>query len=631
LVDFFKRLADNARIAKLEISQIKELSDAEAKRQQISADITRLQNQKKVATSRDTKGGWVAGGLGSFSKEEQANLDAKIRELIQLEAKINRLKNPVQPDDSPLGPYVPEVPGSGTDEKQKTVFDAFKDYGKALEEIAQKEKLNLPGYDAAREHLNALTNAINQAVSASDAQTDSSQLILQQSARSANSMANEIAVRDEAARKAAEDAKLVEESWSAFVSEWQAQNAAFAAAIAGTAPPVYQFGDYLNQTAGLLENVQGPLKEFADSLVSTISQIQSIQGNLGNLSKDSFDKNSSGPLGELGGVLGALGAISGIMGAVMYMLSMLTGMDKAAENQQRAAEMWRKFLADASTSELFGKQDALQKQLDTLNKSRKELVKKISDSKFLGMDTPATTALRQMLKALDLQIDTIENKIGEEIPNRIKESLGIAISDLSGALKGAFSAASPDEFLTKFNQAFDDLIRNALITNFANAQLLAPLSDAIAAAFAPASSGGATITQNELNNLETMWAAIGEKGKGFFGVLDKLGLGMKDLTTSTNAAVEAMTNVPEGLKIERYRLAASSAVIVPNATVPTTITSPTQTTSGTGAATGGGIGQTIVRVYLNGRAITDDVKVWLERDNIIYNGSTVPATPQFAG
>ena len=97
IANAFSIMAENARIAKMEISGIKSLTDLEKKRQQLTSEQTRLENKKKASSGGDTKGGWLAGGIGGWSSDDQAALDKVNKSLSQIDKqqkKINLAKKP---------------------------------------------------------------------------------------------------------------------------------------------------------------------------------------------------------------------------------------------------------------------------------------------------------------------------------------------------------------------------------------------------------------------------------------------------------------------------------------------------------------------------------------------------------
>jgi len=72
IVDLFKNLAENARIAKLEIANISTMSDLTKKEAAIKKELAELQAQ---GTTGSTHGGWTAAGIGTISSEEQKRIE----------------------------------------------------------------------------------------------------------------------------------------------------------------------------------------------------------------------------------------------------------------------------------------------------------------------------------------------------------------------------------------------------------------------------------------------------------------------------------------------------------------------------------------------------------------------------
>jgi tape measure domain-containing protein len=112
MVDFFSRMAENARIAKLEISQINTLMDAQKKKSALEKQIEQYENMKKAATpskSKAARSGWVAGGIGGWSKEDQAQLDKLNADLEATNKLIDKLSKPASGGNTTIKIDLPKI------------------------------------------------------------------------------------------------------------------------------------------------------------------------------------------------------------------------------------------------------------------------------------------------------------------------------------------------------------------------------------------------------------------------------------------------------------------------------------------------------------------------------------------
>jgi tape measure domain-containing protein len=92
LVDFFVKLSDNARIAKLEIAEIAKLTDADKKRKSIMSEVTRLENRKNGAGNKFDSGGWLASGFTTWDQDDEVRLQKLKAELKAIDQKMVSLK-----------------------------------------------------------------------------------------------------------------------------------------------------------------------------------------------------------------------------------------------------------------------------------------------------------------------------------------------------------------------------------------------------------------------------------------------------------------------------------------------------------------------------------------------------------
>ncbi len=89
LTSFFQQMAENARIAKLEIASISDMNDLMKKQQAIQSEITRLENKRKAAETFDSNGWLASRGFSSGLTDEEVN---KLKFYYQELEKINKKK-----------------------------------------------------------------------------------------------------------------------------------------------------------------------------------------------------------------------------------------------------------------------------------------------------------------------------------------------------------------------------------------------------------------------------------------------------------------------------------------------------------------------------------------------------------
>lgn len=558
IVSLFSEMGKEARLAAIDIKNASDSAELETAKKmwQSKLDALRAQREADLAIMSLPSTAFKDYGMQQKLVEAKArNTTAgqeeyrlKVLEYgTQIEAIEQRLeqlsgsKSTSATYQSPLGS------GVNTPANTNTVLAAFQKYGETLKEIETKVRSGLPGYDALQAKIQALRQAIDTASGATDANTANGLAAIRTAVQGLIEMEAQLktsteTLAEESKKRVAVGGAIVEAIRAEIKVRGGKGGGVPAEAAEAATPKIFKFGDYVEQVGEIMRSFKGPLTEFGETVLSLIDIVKTVQGSIGSLTKEGFAANSKGPLGEIGGMLSAFGAISGILGAIMQLFDMITG---ASKSQQEAAEEWRRFLAEASTSEMFKQQDLIQQQIDKFKKIRADIAKK-------NLPPGVKDA---MLEGIDKIIKELEKKMGTDIPNRIKEMLGITVSDLSNQIQNAFDAANPDEYLKKFDQGFNEIMRRAMLQDWLSKQALAPMSDAMAAAF----SDG-TISQEELANLKSMWSSIGEQGKGFFGVLDQLGLSAQNAADGLNKTAAASQNLPAYFKYATNRFAAASPI-----------------------------------------------------------------------
>ncbi len=552
IVDLFRRMSENARIAKLEISSINDLSDAMKKKTAVQSEVTRLENAKTAAERKDTKGGWVAGGIGSFSPEEEKKLEKAKEQLKQINALIEKLKNPATSATTDLEKSIKELlAGFGSNTLDTSGgFDLAKFISESkmkLTNLNAAAGFGLPTdvYDPLKEKYDFLNQAIQTLIQngIDPASTALGDLISQQN-----------------------DAVM------AIINRRQAENEANAAIDAqtdankNTTKETVDFSKQLSQASEILSGFSGPLAEFGSTVSGLVDSFLSAKEAF---SKISFTKSETNPLGAFGGILNTIGVISGLIGTVTNVFDILTGaaarQQAAAEAQQKAAEEWRKFLDESSSTELFAKQTELNNQLNALQQQKAEaeqLLQYYKNSNPFGwVDSANITA---KIQELNNQISDTQNKLAE-LPGQIKETLGITTSDLTSVVQNAFSKETVDDFIAEIDTGFNEVIRNAMITQFETGAIMKPLYNQLSDSIMSAIEDG-TITAAEKTAMENIKDQITDRSGTFFDALEQMGLGLSDLTSTVNETTASLRNMPSGFKYatNQYAVAQSEYSYIPH-------------------------------------------------------------------
>ncbi|MDD5229919.1 MAG: tape measure protein, partial [Candidatus Marinimicrobia bacterium] len=330
IVSAFQKMAENAKLANMQVMQIEDVNTALKKRNLIEQEIARMEEKQKAAKGGDTKGGWLAGGIGSFTADDERTLSNLRYQRGEINAQIEKLKKlsveqPIEQQKKPL--YKP--PSSIS-----TAFDLAKFISESQTKMGNVNKiagfgLPIDMYDPLREKYQLIEQTIQTLV------------------------ANGI---DPTKTALGDLVTQLNDSAMAIINRNQAENEANAAIDAqidanqqGTKNTI-NFSKQLSQVSEIFSGFSGSLAEFGQATVNLISTLAAASQTV---SKISFTKSEANPLGAIGGVLQSISLISGIVGAVQSFFSLFDTSRSAAEAQQRAAEEWRAFLQEASTSELM--------------------------------------------------------------------------------------------------------------------------------------------------------------------------------------------------------------------------------------------------------------------------------------
>jgi tape measure domain-containing protein len=166
IVDLIKKMRENARVDNLKIGDIKNLDDAQKKAKSLDAQIERLQNRKKAATTKDTKGGWLAGGIGGWSDTDQQEL----KKLMKQRETLNKVIQDFKPK-SKLKPKVTQNllssvgPLTLTGKKdERTSTDVYKSFTKNIADAKSQSDIFGDSFDLLEKQVNLAESAITELV-----------------------------------------------------------------------------------------------------------------------------------------------------------------------------------------------------------------------------------------------------------------------------------------------------------------------------------------------------------------------------------------------------------------------------------------------------------------------------------
>src|SRR5690606_180234 len=153
-------------------------------------------------------------------------------------------------------------------------------------------------------------------------------------------------------------------------------------------------------------------------------------------------------------------------------------LQEAADAISRAAREWQSTLSERQFYEVL----EATPDISELEKVRKRILREIDEIKKWGVwpwEQENLRKLQDQLEDINAEINRILREAPREVMDRLEEILGVTIRDLQGAVSGAFSASTAEDFAANIEKALEGRVRNAFVTTFLKSTTMAPLFETL--------------------------------------------------------------------------------------------------------------------------------------------------------
>src|SRR5690606_14168274 len=222
-------------------------------------------------------------------------------------------------------------------------------------------------------------------------------------------------------------------------------------------------------------------------------------------------------------------------------------LERAAQALQQASESWRRTLSEAQFHELISATPA--EAISELQRVRGEVwdeMRRIERWGIWPWERGTYDALKQQLREIDREIATLQQGWTADLEQRVEELLGITTRGLQGAVSGAFSASSAEDFAANMENALRARVRNALVTAFLESATMAPLFEQLGDMIREALVD-IRISPDEMKGIREIMDDIKRRSEPLYELLDEMGL-LAETTEQVNRQFERLVNVPLGFR-----------------------------------------------------------------------------------
>ena len=235
-------------------------------------------------------------------------------------------------------------------------------------------------------------------------------------------------------------------------------------------------------------------------------------------------------------------------------------LQEAADAISRAAREWQSTLSESQFYEVLGATPDVSEMEKIRNRIRRE-IEAIERWGVWPWEQENLRKLQDQLEDINAEINRILQEAPGEVMDRLEEILGVTIRDLQGAVSGAFSASTAEDFAANIENALESRVRNAFVTAFLESATMAPLFEALGDAIRDALLD-IDISPDEMKAIRGIMSEIRERSTPLYELLDELGL-LAETTERVNREFGRLVNVPAGFKIALTRFTVATPETVP--------------------------------------------------------------------
>ncbi len=232
-------------------------------------------------------------------------------------------------------------------------------------------------------------------------------------------------------------------------------------------------------------------------------------------------------------------------------------LERAAQTLEQASRSWDQTLSEGQFHELA--EASPDDIIADLKRQRAEAQNQIAalEKRWMQFWNAASRGerireLEDTVREINTLINDLRSNAGLEVERRLEELIGVTMRNLQGAVAGAFSASTAEDFAADIENSLEARVRSAFVTAFLESAAMAPLFDALGDSIREAVMDS-DISPGEMSGIRSIMEQIEAESQPLYDLLDEFDL-LADTTERVNSQLR---NVPAGFKaaLSRFQVA----------------------------------------------------------------------------